>query len=293
VRPEAAPASVGDALALARTLGVARLDAQLLLAHHLQRPRAWVLAHADAALPPEAALALAHALARRADGVPLAYLTGRRAFHGIQLAVTPAVLDPRPDTETLVDWALELLGSEFTAVEAPQVLDLGTGSGAIALAVKAACPRAAVRALDASADALAVAQGNARRLGLAVDFLRSDWWQAVPPTPRLHIALSNPPYVAAGDPHLAALRHEPAQALLAGTDGLDAIRVLIAGAGAHLLPGGWLLIEHGHDQAAAVQALLAAAGYEALGERHDLAGRVRCSGGRRSAAHPDCGMVHT
>jgi len=276
----APPATVAAALATARALGVARLDAQLLLGHHLGRPRAWVLAHDGDVLPAAAAVAVLADLQRRADGVPLAYLTGRREFHGLTLRVGPDVLDPRADTEALVDWALELLGGELSTIASPEVVDLGTGSGAIALAVKHACPRARVRALDASPAALDVARGNGERLQLAVDWLLGDWWSALPPPP-VHLALSNPPYIAADDPHLPALRHEPRLALTPGGDGLAAIDALIAGAGDHLLGGGWLLLEHGHDQGAAVRQRLARAGFERVGTRHDLAGHERCSGGMR------------
>lgn len=276
----APPATVAAALATARALGVTRLDAQLLLAHHLGRPRGWVLAHDADALPAAAAGAVLADLQRRADGVPLAYLTGRREFHGLTLHVGPDVLDPRADTETLVDWALELLGGELSAVAAPQVVDLGTGSGAIALAVKHACPRACVRALDVSTAALAVARGNGERLQLPVAWLLGDWWSALPPPP-VHLALSNPPYIAADDPHLPALRHEPRLALTPGGDGLAAIDALVAGAGGHLLAGGWLLLEHGHDQGPAVRQRLARAGLGCIDTRLDLAGRERCSGGRR------------
>jgi release factor glutamine methyltransferase len=271
--------SVRQALAAARAQGVDRLDAQLLLAHHLQQPRAWLIAHDDTLLTLAQADAFAADTRRRADVVPLAYLTGRREFHGLELHITPAVLDPRPDTETLVDWALE----RIAGLQAPDVVDLGTGSGAIALAIKHACPQARVLATDASADALEVARANAARLGLAVEFAQGDWWQAVGARPPLHLVVSNPPYIREHDPHLEALRHEPRDALTAGADGLDAIRTLVGGAASRLTAGGWLLLEHGHDQAAAVQALLAAHGYEALGQRHDLAGHIRCSGGRRPA----------
>ncbi len=276
------PASVGAAMATARELGVTRLDAQWLLAHHLGRPRSWLLAHDTDVLPAAAAEAVRADLLRLADGVPLAYLTGSRGFHGLQLQVTPDVLDPRPDTETLVDWALDLLAGELAGVAKPQVLDLGTGSGAIALAVKQACPRARVRALDASPAALAVARANGERLGLAVDWLASDWWSALPPPP-VHLALSNPPYIAADDPHLPALKHEPRAALTPGGDGLAAIEALIAGAAAHLRAAGWLLVEHGYDQADAVRRRLAEAGFEAVSTRRDLADHERCSGGRRPA----------
>jgi release factor glutamine methyltransferase len=275
----ARPATVAEALAAARALGVERLDAQWLLAHHLGRPRSWLLAHDTDTLPAEVARAFRADLQRRADGVPLAYLTGRREFHGLELHVTPDVLDPRPDTETLVDWALELLAGELVVVETPQVVDLGTGSGAIALAVKHGCPRASVRALDVSAAALAVARTNGQRLGLAVDWLASDWWSALPP-PAVHLALSNPPYIAADDPHLPALRHEPIEALTPGGDGLAALAAVMAGAPGRVLPGGWLLLEHGHDQGEVVRRRLAGAGFEAVATRRDLAGHERCTGGR-------------
>jgi release factor glutamine methyltransferase len=275
----AAPGTVREALARAKAQGLDRLDAQLLLAHHLERPRSWLLAHDDDALTPAQREALDADVARRADGVPIAYLLGRREFHGLSLQVTPDVLDPRPDTETLVEWALELLAGELAAQPAPQVLDLGTGSGAIALAVKHAVPRVRMRALDASAAALAVACGNAQRLGLDVGFTLSDWWSALEP-PRLHLALSNPPYIDGNDPHLAQLRHEPLQALTPGSDGLAAIVRIVDGAPAHLEPGAWLLFEHGFDQGVAVRRLLLQRGFADVATRRDLAGHERCSGGR-------------
>jgi release factor glutamine methyltransferase len=274
-----ASGTVREALARARSLGLDRLDAQLLLSHHLQRPRSWLLAHDDDALAPAQWAAIDADVARRADGVPMAYLLGQREFHGLLLQVTPAVLDPRPDTETLVDWALELLAGELAALPAPQVLDLGTGSGAIALAVKQGAPRVAMRALDASADALAVAQGNAQRLGLDVVFTLSDWWSALTP-PRLHLALSNPPYINGDDPHLAQLRHEPLQALTPGPDGMSAIERIVGGAPAHLVPGAWLLMEHGFDQGEAARCTLQRQGFVDVATRRDLAGHERCSGGR-------------
>lgn len=271
--------TVGALLARARELGVERLDAQLLVAHHLGRPRAWVLAHGDDAVDAPRAAAIEADLHRRADAVPLAYLTGTREFHGLVLHVTPDVLDPRPDTEVLVDWALELLAGELAPRPGPEVVDLGTGGGAIALAIAHRCRRARVRAVERSAQALAVARANGERLGLAVQWLAGDWWQGLPPPP-VDLALSNPPYVAADDPHLVALRHEPLAALTPGGDGLGAIDALIAGAGVHLSPGGWLLLEHGFDQGDAVRRRLAAAGFEAIATRRDLAGCERCSGGR-------------
>ena len=271
--------TVREALARARALGLDRLDAQLLLSHHLFRPRSWLLAHDDAALTPAQRQAVDADLARRADGVPMAYLLGQREFHGLLLQVTPDVLDPRPDTETLVDWALELLGTELAALPAPQVLDLGTGSGAIALAVKHAAPRVHMRALDASAAALAVALGNAQRLGLEVGFSQSDWWSAFTP-PKLHLALSNPPYINGDDPHLAQLRHEPLQALTPGPDGMQAIQRIVQGSREHLEHGAWLLLEHGFDQGAAARQALLEHGFSAVTTRRDLAGHERCTGGR-------------
>jgi release factor glutamine methyltransferase len=265
-----------EALAAAAALGLERLDAQLLLLHALGRAaddRGWLLAHDQdmlAAAQEQAFLALAR---RRAAGEPAAYLLGRREFFGLPLQVDARVLVPRPDTETLVEWALELLEGRT----APRVIDLGTGSGAIALALQSARPDAQVEAVDRSPSALEVAAANAQRLGLPVRLRRADWLLGAG---RYDLVASNPPYVAAADPHLPALRHEPLEALVAGTDGLDDLRAIVAAAPAHLLPGGWLLLEHGWDQGAAVRALLAAAGFARVATRRDLGGRERCSGGR-------------
>ena len=269
--------NVGAALARARALGLDRLDAQLLLAQALQQPRAWLIAHDEAGLTPAQQQAFDTACRRRADGEPLAYLLGEREFHGLMLQVNPAVLVPRPETETLVDWALELLPA--MAAEAPQVADLGTGSGAIALALKHAHPAARVCAVELSAAALAVARANAERHGLQVQWLAGDWWQPLRGR-RFDLVVSNPPYVAGGDAHLQALRHEPLQALSPGGDGLCALARIVQRAPEHLLAGGWLLLEHGHDQAVAVRGMLHGAGFAGLQTRADLAGRPRCSGGR-------------
>ena len=224
----------------------------MLLLHVLGQPthaRAWLLAHDTDPLPEAAADRLQALATRRLAGEPMAYLTGEKAFHGLTLRVDARVLDPRDDTETLVDWALALL-----PVDAPRrVLDLGTGSGAIALAIAQQRPLAQVVAVDASADALAVARANAERLGLRVDMRRGDWLTPVAGE-RLDLIVSNPPYIADTDPHLPALAHEPRQALVSGADGLDDIRRIVAQAPAHLAPGGWLLLEHGWDQAGAAQA---------------------------------------
>ncbi len=286
-------ATLDQSLRQAQSLGLARVDAQILLLHSLQRPlhdRAWLLAHDSDTLTPEQAAAWQDALQRRLQGEPVAYITGRKDFFGLTLAVDARVLDPRPDTETLVEWALTCLPefkpesrSESTPAPSngsPRILDLGTGSGAVALALQHARPDATVWAVDASEDALAVARANAARLQLGVQFIASDWLHAVDVQRTGHFDLiaSNPPYVAEGDPHLAALTHEPLQALTSGRDGLDDIRQIIAQAPACLAPGGWLLLEHGWDQAAAVQALLREAGLVQVQSRRDLGDIERCTG---------------
>jgi len=258
-------------------LGLERLDAQLLLLHVLGRPqhdRAWLLAHDGDALDPEAEMRYIKLTRLRAAGTPLAYLTGVREFYGLELRVDARVLDPRPDTETLVDWALEYIKD----ITSPRVIDLGTGSGAIALAIKHARPDAQVGAVDASVDALAVARDNAQHLGLEVHFQQGNWLDGV--EQRFDLIVSNPPYIAEDDPHLEQLGHEPHLALTSGPDGLDAIRTIISQAPARLWPGSWLLFEHGWDQAAAVRALLVRAGFMNVQSRKDLAGIERCSGGR-------------
>lgn len=272
-------ATVARALVDARALGIDRLDAQLLLAHQLGRSRAWLLAHDDARLAGADRDALCALLERRAAGEPLAYLVGEREFHGLSLRVTRDVLVPRPETETLVDWALELL----PGVEAPRAADLGTGSGAIALALKHACPSAQIHASDASAVALAVARDNGLRLDLPVAWHQGDWWQALGNTVRFDLAVANPPYIAAGDPHLGALRYEPHEALIARDDpgdGLADIARIIDGAADHLNVGAWLLLEHGFNQAVAVREHLRHAGFGSVTTRVDLTGQPRVSGGR-------------
>jgi release factor glutamine methyltransferase len=259
--------------------GLDRIDAQMLLLLALQRSphdRAWLMAHDGDAMDAEAATRLAALVQRRQLGEPMAYLRGDQEFFGLTLQVDPRVLVPRPDTETLVSWALDLLNELPTPA---RVLDLGTGSGAIALAIKAQHPAAVVSATDASAGALAVARANADRLGLAVDFHAGHWLAAVP-AQRFDLIASNPPYIAEGDPHLTALSHEPGSALTAGPDGLDDIRSLVTSVPGALNPNGWLLLEHGHDQAGAVRRLLQAAGFTQVGSRTDLAGIERCSGGQ-------------
>ena len=269
-----------DALRHATSTGLDRLDAQMLLLHVLGRSphdRAWLIAHDSDPLPSDAADRWGALLQRRQAGEPVAYLLGEKEFGGLTLAVDARVLVPRPDTEVLVEWALDALPPAGANV--PRLLDLGTGSGAIALTVADRRPDAHVTATDASADALTVAQANAQRLGLPVRFAHGAWLAAVPGE-RFDVIASNPPYIADDDHHLAALTHEPMSALTAGLDGLDDIRQIVAQAPDALHPGGWLLLEHGHDQAAAVRALLEGRGFEAVASRTDLAGIERCSGGR-------------
>lgn len=270
--------SVAAWLAEARRRGLDRLDAQVLLAHLLGRTRTWLLAHDDTLLQPEQRGHLETWLARRVAGEPLAYLLGEKEFHGLRLEVNADVLVPRPDTEVLVDWAMALLHGALADRAAPSVIDLGTGSGAIALAVKHGFPAAAVLATDTSAAALSVARRNAQSLGLGLDLAEGAWWQAAAGR-RFDLALSNPPYIAAADQHLAALAHEPLLALTPGGDGLGALHALVDGAAPHLQPGGWLLLEHGHDQADAVAQRLREAGFADVQTRHDLAGLPRCTGG--------------
>ena len=270
--------SVRAALGQARLRGVASLDAQLMLARLLGSTRTRLIAHDDAVLAPEVDARWTAWLERRAGGEPLAYLLGEKEFHGLMLEVTPDVLVPRPETELLVDWALEVLPGFGRQ---PQVVDLGTGSGAIALAIAHAHPQATVSATDASAAALAVARRNANRLSLPIEFIASSWWQGLADR-RFDLVVANPPYIRDGDPALASLRHEPRSALTPGGDGLAALRTIVAGAERHLHPGGWLLLEHGFDQAEGIRELVDTAGLERIELRRDLAGQPRATGARRA-----------
>jgi release factor glutamine methyltransferase len=263
-------------LSAAAAWGLDRLDAQLLLLHALGRPandRAWLLGHDTDTLAEGVWPVFAQLCTRRRAGEPVAYLVGEKEFHGLSLQVDSRVLVPRPDTETVVEWALACI----RATAAPSVLDLGTGSGAIALAIQHARPDARVMAVDASADALAVARANADRLGLPVRFAQADWLAGA--ERNLDLIVSNPPYIARGDAHLPALRHEPLGALVSGDDGLDDIRRIIQSVPGHLKDGGWLLLEHGYDQREPVRQLLAGCGFAEVQSRDDLAGIPRCSGG--------------
>jgi release factor glutamine methyltransferase len=272
------PPTVAQAAAWAQTLGLPRLDAQVLLLHALGRAphdRAWLLAHGDTPLDTNTHATFADHTQRRLNAEPVAYITGQKEFFGLNLQVDPRVLDPRADTETLVEWALSCLAD----VPTPQVVDLGTGSGAIALALKHTRADATVLAVDASDDALDVARSNAAQLGLAIGFHHGSWL-----TPLASLTfdaiVANPPYVAFDDAHLAALKHEPLSALTSGHDGLDDIRSIVRQSSHHLKAGGWLLLEHGYDQAHAVQTLLSNQGFVNVQSRHDLAGILRCTGGQ-------------
>lgn len=272
----ASPTTVAQALSAAAALGAERLDAQLLLLHALGRAsdeRAWLLAHDVDPLAPEAAARFQAQLLRRLAGEPVAYLVGEKEFHGLTLQVDARVLVPRPDTETLVDWAIERLSGQREV----RVMDLGTGSGAIALALQKARPDLQIHAVDTSEDALDVARANGQRLGLPVRFAHGNWLDGA--GSGYCLILSNPPYIRENDPHLPALRHEPLSALASGADGLADLRRIVQAAPAHLADGGWLLLEHGHDQAADVRALLTARGFAQVQSRKDLAGIERCSGG--------------
>ena len=272
----AAPETVETLLRQAAAID--RVDAEWLLAHSLQTPRSWLFAHSGDAVPAEAAVRFAALLARRQAGEPVAYLTGSQGFWTLDLAVSPATLVPRPETELLVERAL----ARIPVNSASHVADLGTGSGAIALAIAKERPHTAVIATDASAAALEVARGNAARNGITnVEFREGDWLAPLAGE-TFDLIASNPPYIAEGDPHLdrGDLRFEPPTALSSGEDGLDAIRSIVRDAPARLAPGGWLLLEHGWDQADAVRALLNTAGFAQVQSRPDLAGVPRCSGGR-------------
>lgn len=273
----AANLTVAGALAHATAAGLPRAEAQYLLQALLRCERAWLITHDTDPLSPEQRQRFHDWLARRLDQVPLAYLSGEKEFFGLTLQVTPDTLIPRPDTEVLVDWALERL----QALDRPRVVDLGTGSGAIALAIRSRCPQADVHAVDLSPGALAVALGNARRLGLPLIGHQGSWFEPLASQAPFDLIVSNPPYVAGDDPHLAALRHEPRGALTPEGDGLDDLRLLVAQAPAWLTPGGWLLMEHGWDQAEAVATLLHQHGYAEVENRRDLGGQPRASGGRR------------
>jgi release factor glutamine methyltransferase len=252
--------------------GIDPREARLLLAQACGFSEAAVVAFPERKLPEDTQNRFADFVSRRRDGEPIAYIVGHKEFYGLELAVNPAVLIPRPETELLVELALR---QGFSSVA-----DLGTGSGAVALAIKKHRPEAHVVAVEASAAALAVAQRNATRHGLEIRLVHGLWLQPLAGE-RFDLIVANPPYVVVGDPHLPALRFEPQGALIAGADGLDAIREIAREAADHLLPGGCLLLEHGRGQEQAVRALLEAAGLEEIATWPDLAGIARVTGGKR------------
>lgn len=256
-----------------------RVEAEVLLLHALGKPRSWLFAHAEDKPSADEQAACATLVARRAAGEPVAYITGRRGFWSLELEVTPATLIPRAETELLVELALTRLPQGVPCALA----DLGTGSGAVALALAQERPHARVVATDCSAEALAVARRNAQRLGIHnVSFVHGDWFAPLADQ-RFDLVVSNPPYIAAADAHLAQgdLRFEPLTALASGTDGLQAIRTIVATARAQLAGGGWLLFEHGWRQGAAARELLQAAGYADVFTAQDLEQRDRVSGGHQ------------
>ncbi|MCD9124506.1 peptide chain release factor N(5)-glutamine methyltransferase [Luteimonas fraxinea] len=271
------PSPALDALLRDAAARIDATDARWLLAHAAGRSQTWLYAHARDPAPDGVAVRFESLVARRAAGEPVAYLTGVRGFYGLDLAVTPATLIPRPETELLVELALARLPAGNA-----RLADLGTGSGAIALAIARQRPDAAVLATDASIDALAIARANAQALAVSnVRFAHGDWYAPLAGS-RFDVIASNPPYIEDADPHLAQgdLRFEPPSALSSGADGLDAIRVLAAGALTHLAPGGWLLIEHGFAQGAAVRALFEHAGLVEVATERDLEARDRVTLGR-------------
>jgi len=274
-----------EAQTLAAMAGLPALEARMLLSHVTGLTRTQLITRDGDHLSAAQRDAFATLLARRLAGEPMAYLLGEREFFGRTFRVTPDVLIPRPDTEVAAEAALARIAN----VHAPRVLDMGTGSGILAVTIARERPDAEVWATDIAPGALMVAQDNARALGAAnIRFLVSDWYRAVPAPVRFHLIVSNPPYIAAGDPHLGEgdLRFEPIDALTDHEDGLSDLAAIVAGAADRLLPDSWLLMEHGYDQAAPTRALLEAAGFADVSTLRDLGGQERCSGGRWPGAAP-------
>ncbi len=284
VNPSARNPTIGNllddgarALSASADADEAKREAQVLLGHSLGVTRAWLTAHRDDSADRGIATRFLMLLKQRTVGQPVAYLTGKREFYGREFRVTPDVLIPRPDTETLVEAALGKLALKSRT----DVLDLGTGSGCIAVTLALERPAARVTAVDLSHSALRVARENAEALGARIEFLQGAWFTQLGEQ-EFDLIVSNPPYIAADDPHLQRgdLRFEPAMALAAGKDGLDEIRRIVSGAPGYLKPGGWLLFEHGHDQAETCRDLLRSAGFGKLVSLADLAGISRVAGGR-------------
>lgn len=277
-RNDPKPAGWDVAHALAEASGrIDRSEARILLGHATGMTAAEVATYPERILPPVGGSNFNALVARRERGEPIAYLVGTREFYGRDFIVTPDVLIPRPETELLVDMGL----AKISHILAPRVLDLGCGSGCVAISLSLERPGSNVMAVDRSSPALAVARRNASALGATLCCIESDWYGALAAA-RFHLIVANPPYIPVGDPHLSRgdLRFEPASALVGGDKGLDAIRAIVSGAAAHLLPGGWLLLEHGYDQGQHVHALLKHEGFADISQYPDLAGIIRVSGGR-------------
>ena len=265
-----------DEALIAARVRLPAAEARLLLSHVLAKPHAWLVAHGEETLNSATSMAFAELVRRRIAGEPIAYLLGSKEFFGREFAVSPAVLIPRPETELLVDLALQ----HTKGHPAPRILDLGCGSGCIAITLALELPNAQVTAVDRSNAALMVAAANGVRLGAPVRWLQSDWFSELA-YEHFDLIVSNPPYVANADPHLRRgdLRYEPVSALAAGPDGLDDLRHILAESRKHLSAGGGLLCEHGYDQATAMAELLAATGFDKIVQHRDLGGIIRVSGG--------------
>jgi release factor glutamine methyltransferase len=279
--PSQRPAPIEAACSIGAVLAKSRLNAlesRILAGHALNLSRIQLITQSERALTTDEARHVTALFQRRVQGEPIAYITGTREFYGLPFEVTPAVLIPRPETELLVELAAEYLP------ENGRVLDMGTGSGAVAVALAKLHPDATVTASDNSKPALEIAYRNAVRHAASINFVHSDWYAALPGK-RFDLIVANPPYIVAGDPHLSQgdLRFEPADALTDHADGLSALRTIVDGAASHLMPGGWLLMEHGFDQAAKVRALLKAGGFADVQSWADLAQIERVSGGKLAA----------
>jgi len=269
--------SVAEALAWARKQ-IQPSEARLLLRHVCRTSAAYLAAWPEKPLPAAQWEAFQHLVERRITGEPIAYLTGEREFYGRSFLVNASVLIPRPETELLIELAV----AHFAAVPNPKVLDLGTGSGVLAVTLALELDRPEITAIDVSRDALAVASTNALRFGVGITFLWSDWYALLKREDRFQLIVANPPYIVEGDPHLTQgdLRFEPLAALASGQDGLTALTAIITGAGRHLEDNGWFFLEHGYNQAATVRGLLADAGFADIASWKDIADIERVSGAR-------------
>ncbi len=278
---------IKEAITWARAVGLEKSDAEILLLHSLGKntsDKAFLIAHDQDSLSEDQESQFAQLAKRSLLNEPVAYILGRKEFYGLNFKVTPATLIPRPDTETLVDWALESLKKLEDPTKVPTVLDLGTGSGCIAIAIKHHRFDCRVWATDIKEDTLGVAFHNSKELKTEICFLQGSWYEALARLgleASFDLIVSNPPYIQAQDPHLKALSFEPIEALVAKQDGLGELGVIAAGALKYLRPGGWLLMEHGFQQGRDVQALLASCGLTNVQSRSDIAGICRCTGGQR------------